>query len=99
MVGGRSKKLYALNKADGELAWSFTAKKRIDSSPVIAGQRVYFGTSAGRVYALDLKSGEELWNYETGGGFGASPAIAEGKLVISSDEGIVYCFAASTEVE
>ena len=69
-----------------------TGKKRIDSSPVIAGNRVYFGSEAGRVHALDVASGKEVWQYETGGGFASSPAIAEGKLVIASDDGVVYCF-------
>ena len=72
--------------------WSFTAKRMVDSSPVIVGRRVFVGASDGRLYSLDLSSGAEIWRYEAGGGFTGSPAVAAGRLVIASDDGVVYCF-------
>jgi len=92
VVGGRNKRVHALNPKTGEELWSFAAKSRFDSSPVIVGDRVFAAAADGRLYALDLKSGKELWQYESGGGYTGSPAVADGRLVIANDDGVVYCF-------
>ena len=82
----------AMDPDNGKQLWQFTTRGRVDSSPVIIGNRVYVGGSDGRIYGLDLKSGKPTWEYETGDGFVGSAAIAAGRLVIASDEGTVYCF-------
>ena len=64
----------------------------VDSSPVVVGDRVFFGSQDGRIYGLDRKSGKEVWRYDAGGKVLASPAVADGKLVICSESGRVYCF-------
>ena len=92
IFGSRSKRVYSLDPANGDLQWSFASKQRIDSSPVIVGDRVYVAAADGRIYGLNLDSGDKEWEYEAKGGFTGSPAVAAGKLVIASDEGVVYCF-------
>jgi outer membrane protein assembly factor BamB len=64
----------------------------VDSSPAIAGSRVYVGASDGRFYVLDLASGKMVWEFEAGAPLTASPAIAAGRIVIGSQDGRVYCF-------
>ena len=48
-------------------------RARIDSSPAIAGGRVFVGSSDGRLYVLDLASGKVVWEYEDGGALTSSP--------------------------
>ena len=64
----------------------------MESSPAVAGGRVYIGSNDGRLYVLDLESGEKLWEFNAGAPLSASPAIASGRLVIGSLDGRVYCF-------
>ena len=78
--------------ANGEQMWTFIAKRGVDSSPVIVGDRVFVGSSDGRLYGLDVLTGEEVWSYEAGGSIVASPAIADGRLIIANDDGKVFCF-------
>jgi outer membrane protein assembly factor BamB len=92
IVGGRNKRVHAFDPAKGNIVWEYAAKTRIDSSPVVVGQRVFVATSGGRLYALSLAEGKQLWQYEAGGGFIGSPAVAGQRLVIANDEGVVYCF-------
>jgi outer membrane protein assembly factor BamB len=92
IIGGRDKLVRAFDRQTGELAWTFATRGRVDSSPVVVGERVFIGSADGRLYALSLESGEELWHYETGGGFTGAPAVAAGRLVIANDDGTVYCF-------
>jgi len=84
IVGGRDKLLHALDLQSGEAKWTFPARKRIDSSPVVVESRVWVGSADGRLYALDLASGRKTWDYDAGGDFAASPAIAEYRLGESS---------------
>ena len=74
---------------------TFVAAGRIDSSPVVVGERVYVGSSDGNLYAVHLDSGLEAWRFESGGPITASPAVAEGCLVIGTQDGVLYCFAAA----
>lgn len=92
VVGGRNKRIHALDPNTGKEVWGFAAKTRIDASCVIVGQRVFAAAADGRLYALDLPTGKLLWEHQAGGGFAGSPAVAAGRLVIASDDGVVYCF-------
>ena len=53
-------------------------KARVDSSPAVAGGRVYIGSSDGRLYGLDAKTGDKQWEFDAGAGITTSPAIAAG---------------------
>jgi outer membrane protein assembly factor BamB len=97
IFGGRDKMVYALDPADGHELWTFKTRARVDSSPVVVGQRVYVGASDGRLYALDRQSGKKVWEYEAGGDFIASPAVAGGRLVIGNTDGTLYCFGAKSK--
>ncbi len=92
IVGGRDKRLHALDRKTGKSLWEFVTKGRIDSSPVVVGLRVYIGSFDGNLYAVELATGREVWRFETGAPISASPAVAEGCLVIGTEDGIVYCF-------
>ncbi len=92
VVGGRDKMVHALDPKTGEALWTFAAGARVDSSPVLVGDRVFFGSEKGVVHALDVVTGEETWRFETGSAVVASPAVADGRLVIGADNGVLYCF-------
>jgi outer membrane protein assembly factor BamB len=94
VVGGRDKMLHALDAQTGKALWTFATKTKIDSSPVIAGERVFFGAASGEIYALDLSSGKVGWQFETGSAIVASPSVTNGKLVIGTLDGVLYCFGA-----
>ncbi len=97
-IGGRDKRMRALDPATGKLQWEFATKGRIDSSPVIvtgqggAAARAFFGSADGNLYALDARTGAEVWRYECGGAISASPAIGDGCLVIGTEAGTLLCF-------
>ena len=47
VLGGRDRMVHALNAETGKSQWVFTTRGRIDSSPAIAGDRVYVGSNDG----------------------------------------------------
>ena len=91
-AGDRGKRLHCLSLADGEEKWAFRAKGRVDSSPVVAGDAVVFGSDDGFIYAVGAKDGEELWKYEAGQPVQTSACPAAGGLVMGADDGVIYCF-------
>ena len=58
-VGGRDKFVHAIDMKTGKAAWTFATRARVDSSPVIAGTRVYIGGNDGKLYVLDAAHRQE----------------------------------------
>ena len=85
--------LHALDLTTGKSLWTVMTRARIDSSPAIAGGRVFVGSNDGRFYALDLASGKVVWEHDEGAALSASPALASGRIVIGSTAGRLLCFA------
>jgi outer membrane protein assembly factor BamB len=76
----------------GKEIWSFTTRARVESSPLVTGNRVFIGSNDGLLYELDLVSGKKTWEFTAGAPLSASPAAAKGSLVIGSQDGMLYCF-------
>jgi len=91
VVGGRDKMVHGLTLA-GKAVWTFMTRARVESSPAIAGGRVFVGSNDGRFYVLGLTNGAKLWEFNAGAPLSASPAIANGRIVIGSQDGRLYCF-------
>jgi outer membrane protein assembly factor BamB len=84
--------VHCLDAKTGKARWTFTTNGRVESSPAIAGGRVYVGSSDGRLYVLNLASGAKVWEFNAGSPITASPAIAQGSVVIGAKDGRLYCF-------
>jgi outer membrane protein assembly factor BamB len=91
VVGGRDKMVHGLT-LNGKMAWTFATRARVESSPAIAGGRVFIGSNDGRFYVLALTNGAKLWEFNAGAPLSASPAIANGRIIIGSQDGRLYCF-------
>jgi len=92
IFGGRDKRLHCVKRENGELAWAFATRGKVDSSPVVCGGKVVVGSDDGWLYLVSLADGKEIWSHELGQPIGSSPAVVDGKIVIGCDDGNVYCF-------
>jgi outer membrane protein assembly factor BamB len=77
-----SKKIVAFDAASGEVKWAFQGKAPVKMSPVVAGDRVYFGDASGRFYKVDARSGRMLAVRRFVEGFSTSPPIVVGQTVL-----------------
>ena len=84
--------MHCVDRRTGRKIWTFRTKSDVDSSPVVIGNQVVFGSTDGRVYVVDLRTGKKIWSYEIGEAIYSSPAVAEGKIVVGSDDGRIYAF-------
>jgi outer membrane protein assembly factor BamB len=99
VFGSQGKAIYALDPASGEQKWKLPTRTRVESSPVIAGDRVVAATVGGIVYLLDAATSEPKWQYEAGGSFTASPAVVDGRVILGNGNGTLYCFGVKTKEE
>lgn len=85
------------------LAWQFHTEGKIESSPAISGNTVYFGSNDGFVYAVDATSGALKWRYDDGGGATtndrlvmSSPCVDNGQVYVSTYNGHLLALDATT---
>jgi len=93
--------VYCLDKKTAKINWSFKTRgeKKYDlysfadhfqSSPVLDGGILYFGSGDHNVYAVNAKSGKLVWQYKTGNVVHATPVIQNENLLIGSFDGYFY---------
>ena len=81
---------------NGEAIWTFATRGQVNSSPVIAGNRVYFGSADRNIYAVELANGKPVWKFRGKSDFNAAPSVAGGRLLIGSEgtQARLLCFGA-----
>jgi eukaryotic-like serine/threonine-protein kinase len=88
--------LYALNRQTGELLWSFSTKSPIWlTSPLIVGDKIYFGDLDGTFYAVDIKTHQKVWSIDVKRSVYWNAAADEG-IVYFTALGSMYAVDANT---
>ena len=78
----------------GGVRWIARTQGPVRSTPAVAGDRIYFGSSDGSVYAVDLE-GRQLWAANTGSAVSSSPAVASGRVFVQNRKGLVLALSAT----
>jgi outer membrane protein assembly factor BamB len=87
--------LAALDTRSGRTLWRFPAGV-VESPPLLAGGRVYFGSWDHRVYALDARTGRLDWSFATGDRVKGGVAFSGGTIFAGSYDGRLYALDART---
>jgi outer membrane protein assembly factor BamB len=66
-----------------------------ETSPLIAGNRIYVGDYGGTVYALQPGDGQTLWTFRAGGAVKGAIAYDRGHLFFGAYDGELYALRAS----
>ena len=94
--------MYALNARTGKLVWKAGAQARLGSSgtfystPAVAYDRVYIGSTDRKVYSFGATTGKLRWSHGTGGYVYSSPAVWNQRVYVGSYDHYFYCFDAAT---
>lgn len=75
--------------------WDVQTGGELISSPAIAGDSAFFGSSNGNFYAVDLKSGQIKWSRKLGP-VSVSPAVAGNSVFFGTTSGFVYALDTAT---
>jgi len=101
--------LIALNKETLDIKWKVATSpaliytspytrypaSTIETSPVLAGNTIFFGASDGILYGVDINNGNVKWKHETGAPIFSSVAISGNTMFVSDFGGNVYAFTGS----
>jgi len=82
-------KLYCLDAASGKKLWDFTATSHTESTPCVAGGKVYFGAGDDGLYCLDATAGKQIWHMP-GLHVDANPLVIDNRLYGGSGVGDSY---------
>lgn len=83
----------AYDALTGKLRWRATLGPT-ESSPLVAGGRVYVGDWRGDVVALDAETGRRVWSYRTGGRVKGAVATSGRRLFVGAYDGRLYALDA-----
>jgi outer membrane protein assembly factor BamB len=81
-----------VRRADGEQLWEFATRRKVDGSPVVAGDAVVFGSGDGKLHVLALADGSERWSAELGTEIGGSVAVAGGWIYAAGLDGRIVAY-------
>jgi polyvinyl alcohol dehydrogenase (cytochrome) len=77
-----------------QLSWRVAASGEVSGNPVVAGNRVFFGTWSGDVYAVARDTGGVLWTRSLGSSpINGGPLYDGGRLFIAASGGQLYCLS------
>lgn len=94
IAGAGAARLSAFNWGNGHKRWSRPLGSPSESSPLVAGGRVYVGSQAGTVYAFNAKTGRPIWHYQAGGPVKGALAFSKGRLFFGDYGGSVTALRA-----
>jgi outer membrane protein assembly factor BamB len=80
----------ALRARDGKVLWTRLLPSRSESSPLLDGDRLYFGSENGTIYSLRASDGDVRWTFKAQGEVKSGLALADGKLYFGDYGGRVY---------
>lgn len=81
------------------VVWKFKTAGRVISSPAVAGNSVYVGSTDGQLYAIDRAAGTLRWKFATAGPVNSSPAVLDGVVFAGSVDGNFYAVDAASGVQ
>jgi outer membrane protein assembly factor BamB len=79
----------------GRERWRFKSAP-IESSPLLKGKRLFFGSWDHGVYAVNARNGKRIWRYGADDQVNTSAAYWKGRIYIASDAGTLYALSAKT---
>jgi outer membrane protein assembly factor BamB len=82
----------AFDARTGRIRWRHTIGPS-ETSPAVAGGRVYVGDWNGKIYAFGARTGRLRWSFATGGQVKGGVAIAGNRLYVGSYDGHVYALS------
>jgi outer membrane protein assembly factor BamB len=79
----------------GRQLWRFDAAA-VETSPLLVGKHLYFGSWDGTFYALNSRTGKVRWTFDASASITSSPAYDAGTVFAGTDDGHVLALDALT---
>ena len=94
-VGTNAGTMYAVDQADGSVAWYTEVPGPVTAPPAATDDRLFGVTTSGDLVVLDAATGEALWGAGGLGTLAVQPAVAGGVVYVAGNDGVVRAFDAA----
>lgn len=94
-VRGASGFVIAWDAATGRELWRYETAP-VETSPLLVGKLLYFGSWDGTFSALNARTGKVQWTFQASAGITSSPAYDSGLVIAGTDDGHVFALDAPT---
>ncbi|MBN2492138.1 MAG: PQQ-binding-like beta-propeller repeat protein [Planctomycetes bacterium] len=81
--------LFCLDRGDGRRRWRLNTRSYFSAAPLLAGDLVVAGDTAGTLWGVWAEKGNEAWRCDTGGPITTAPASACGRVYVGNKRGRV----------
>jgi outer membrane protein assembly factor BamB len=81
--------MIAINARTGKTIWRFNGPP-VESTALVVGDTVYFGSWDNNLYALDAKTGKLRWKFTADDEVNTAPVYAHGTVYVGTDGGRVF---------
>ncbi len=96
-IGTDRSMIYAIDKRDGSIKWTFKTDSRIFSSaPRVYRGMLYTGCYSGTFYALNAENGRLVWRFASNKPLVSSPAFLNDMVYFGSEDGMFYALNVNT---
>lgn len=109
VAGSGDGRMCGIDLESGRVLWTHTSKvttfkvspyrrdgRPLVSSPVIAGESVFFGSADGHVYCLSVRTGQELWAYVIGVPVLSTPLVTGNAVYAAAFDGRLYAWTTAS---
>jgi outer membrane protein assembly factor BamB len=79
----------------GDELWKYKTQP-VESTPLLHGNRLFFGSWDHGVHAISAKTGRRIWRFQADNQVNTSAAWWRGRVFIGSDSGTLYALSAKT---
>jgi len=79
----------------GRERWRYKTEP-VESSPLLHGNRLFFGAWDNGVHAINAQTGRRIWRFQADNEVNTSAAYWKGRIFIGSDSGTLYALSAKT---
>ncbi len=97
--------VYALNLADGSIAWKYKANGSVNSAVKVGAGKVFFGANGGSIYCMNEDDGKLEWEFkvedpqEGARKHFTTPVLFDGQVYVGGADKYLYCLDAGTGEE
>lgn len=83
------------DRLSGDQLWRLHVGFRVESSPLVVEDAVFFGDARGRLFRVAVDSGRVKWAYDTGGVINSSPVAVGNRVCVTNYSGVIVCLRRS----
>jgi outer membrane protein assembly factor BamB len=95
-IGTKVGTMAKINLVNGSFEWVFKTRNAIFGKPVVANEKLYFGSADESFYCLSALTGEKQFEVKINSPIWSTPVVVGEKVIFGADDNKTHCINAKT---